>query len=1107
MNMNRFIRILVAWLFCSLSGYSQTYPVQTNVQLVPPYTPYRADYINAGSEKVMVQLLLKDPTVSNYRVKIRLKIEGVGITIATPESFSGPPIVLQGGIPVMLTSFELAPYFNTKNLQFAGLSKADFQRTGRLPEGLYKFTISVSDFNLNKQVASPASAMAWIMLNDPPLINLPVNNHKVTNIMPQFIAFQWTPRHMGSPNSAFSTEYVFKLVEIWPIERNPNDAILSQRPIYETTTQQTQIVYGPGEPQLIPGRTYAWQVTANDTQKRDLFKNQGRSEVFMFQFGDACNTPKNITIVSHGSTYLRASWNSDPVHQNYSLQYREKGQTEWYGQTTISTQTSISSLKPGVTYEYQVQAGCGQISSDYSPILEASTLAENKSQFVCGSPSVPQQITPGEPLLQILGINDVIYYHNYEVRIKEITSASNGVYSGNAIAVIPYLNYARVRVIFTNIRVAQSYKVAGGEMETVWNPDSEWVYGDEGETSDTGGSSPAAGETKDSTSVTLPEDVITISFDEVIDSVYVNDGGDIVIVDQEGGETIHKRETDEETGEVEEIVVVDGGGSSYRVSKDGVVTKEDADGLAASHAEALADIPPDFTDEFTLAFVDYYVEQLAAYLKANPQYEKGPNATDVVKPELEDLPNCLKTRQGDLSYIKAYLVQIKADAAKRSYFVRILQTECAEYVEGLIEAREKRKVKGYENRPIKELFSESDWNIIVHAICEWVIDPAKEYHVTKKLKLLNDNTFSECFERGLDKAMDEFFSAFDLAVQAGWTEMGLCLTEKGSCGSSYMEEFTCGVTNALIQEFDVLSISQGAAQILVSQFKNRFECLIDEGGPVAVFTAETKSEGVYLTSKCVLGVSMTLEEWEALYSKVEGYVSSNWTDPYLHGQATVFVATIAIPFTKLSKAKLITRLSAMKGFSSHTEELTKISKAADEGGDVGKVVDEIHPKIKLVSKYPVEGFREMALTWTGEKAYRFKKADLFYQNNKTGDVYLSQIDDELRAIDFDMPVLDATFKQGEFVYQWVYPKRGTLNEFTMDNVGSYFIKDPTLQPEVIGIPRDNRILRKFKVTKDLEALESTASDVQWRDRDVVYSGGGKQFFRPNAQKFLELVKN
>ncbi|HYG20119.1 MAG TPA: fibronectin type III domain-containing protein, partial [Ohtaekwangia sp.] len=914
----RFIFTIVCCTACLLAS-AQTFPVQSNVQLIPPYSLYLNDYVIAGQEKIYVHLLLRDVTVNDYRVKLRLRIEGAGITIATSQNFSGPPISLQGGLPLTLTSFELEPYFNLRNLDFAGLSKNEFQRTGRLPEGLYKFTLEAFDFNRTKQVAAPASAMAWIVLNDPPFINLPRNNSKVTTIVPQLIAFQWTPRHTGSPNSAFSTEYVFKLVEIWPAERNPNDAMLSQRPIFETTTNLTQIVYGPAEPQLIPGRKYAWQVTARDTQRRDLFKNQGRSEVFSFQFGDACESPENIRAVSQGTSFIRAVWGTDPVHTNYIIRYRQEGQTEWYQTEALSTQVNLQSLKPATAYEYQVQAGCGPLASDYSAIVKTTTLEEDLSQFACGAPSVPVNFIPGEPLLQGLHPGDEIFYHNYKIKVQDITSSSGGSFSGNAIAQIPYLNYAKIRMTFTNLAITQSYKVLRGEVVSVFNPDSDMVYYHEDADIDDG--SPAPGDTNDT--IPVPGDVVTINFDGIIDSVYVNGENEIVIVDDAGAETTYERKVDEETGDRTKTVIVDAGGASYTVSENGAVTEETSlpDNTTGS-TDALASIPPEFAEEFALAFIDHYVDQLSAYLTANPQYEKGPNATDIVKPELEDLPDCLQTRQGDLSYIKRYLVHLKADAEDRPYFTKWLETKCVEYVEGLIKAREQRNIRGNENKPIKDLIGESDWNIIVQALCEFVVGPAKEYHVEKNLSLFNEDKFSECFERGLDKAMEEFFTAFDLAVQAGWIEMGLCLTEKGSCGSSYMQEFTCGAVNALIQELDVLAISQGGAQILISQLKNRFECLINNGGPIGIIAAESMAEEVHLFSKCVLGVNLTLDEWTGLYDTIQSYVSYNWTDPYYHGQATVFVATIAIPITKLSKTKLITRLSALEAFSAHTDDLT-----------------------------------------------------------------------------------------------------------------------------------------------------------------------------------------
>ena len=174
-------------------------------------------------------------------------------------------------------------------------SRSVFTKTGKLPEGVYRFSVEVLSYNRDVPLSNRGSAMAWIILNDPPLLNVPRKDTKIKIIDPTNILFTWTPRHTGSPNSAFSTEYIFRMVEIWPDNRNANDAFLSQPALLEETTSQTQFIYGLEHTSLIPGRKYAWSVQARDIEGKDLFKNHGKSEVFVFQFGDALNPPENIT--------------------------------------------------------------------------------------------------------------------------------------------------------------------------------------------------------------------------------------------------------------------------------------------------------------------------------------------------------------------------------------------------------------------------------------------------------------------------------------------------------------------------------------------------------------------------------------------------------------------------------------------------------------------------------------------------------------------------------------------------------------------------------------------------------------------------------------------
>lgn len=61
------------------------------------------------------------------RVKLRIKIEGVGITIQTKPNYNPPPLTLKGGgIPLFLTGSELYDYFLPQNLDFSGISKTQF---------------------------------------------------------------------------------------------------------------------------------------------------------------------------------------------------------------------------------------------------------------------------------------------------------------------------------------------------------------------------------------------------------------------------------------------------------------------------------------------------------------------------------------------------------------------------------------------------------------------------------------------------------------------------------------------------------------------------------------------------------------------------------------------------------------------------------------------------------------------------------------------------------------------------------------------------------------------------------------------------------------------
>jgi hypothetical protein len=84
-------------LNCQLS-IAQNYPIYVTPMLTPPYSLRLADYITPGSQRLVVQIMVKDLTVSNLPVKLHIKMESAGITVETPVTITTLPVYLNRSI-------------------------------------------------------------------------------------------------------------------------------------------------------------------------------------------------------------------------------------------------------------------------------------------------------------------------------------------------------------------------------------------------------------------------------------------------------------------------------------------------------------------------------------------------------------------------------------------------------------------------------------------------------------------------------------------------------------------------------------------------------------------------------------------------------------------------------------------------------------------------------------------------------------------------------------------------------------------------------------------------------------------------------------------------
>ncbi|MDF1546362.1 MAG: hypothetical protein P1P88_00980 [Bacteroidales bacterium] len=459
----------ITLILLTSTAFAQNFPVQSNVNITPPYSVYLSDYASISSDKLLVTLMLKDVNQSDIQVKLRLTIKGNGIEIRTRADYQPQPLLLQGGAPLLISGTELESYLNPDNLDFSGISKSQFAKNKKLPEGVYQFMAEAVEYRRNVTVSNQGMAVGWLVLNDPPRWTLPMANSLLTATYPQNIFFSWMPMSTASPNSAFTTEYEFTLVELWPDNRAPGDAINSSIPVYQVTTNNTSLVYGPAEPELTPGRKYVCRLRAYDTGKRDLFKNKGYSEILVFTFGQACKPPNTFQHQVLGPEDARVNWTSLPGSTQFILSYAEQNAdgtwSNWYHNETLMPTSNIKGLKPQHTYRYQLKAICGTLESEYSEIKQFGTPAPDTAGVECGKDiSIPK--LDDSPPLATLKVGDIINVGGFEARVIEV-EGSGGSFSGKCVVNVKTFGGVRILSEFENISINESHQVTAGVINSV----------------------------------------------------------------------------------------------------------------------------------------------------------------------------------------------------------------------------------------------------------------------------------------------------------------------------------------------------------------------------------------------------------------------------------------------------------------------------------------------------------------------------------------------------------------------------------------------------------------------------------------------------------------
>ncbi|WP_160112230.1 hypothetical protein [Aquimarina sp. AU58] len=461
------LHLFLGVLLCNIV-YSQQLPVEVTPQLIPPYNFRLSDYEAITTEKLIVNLHLTDINTFNRQVRLKLFIENnAGLSIQSSDVVLGaPPIFLDGGVSLRLSNLDLRPYFSLQNLR--GVTPQQYDTP--LPEGLYRFCFEVYDIKSGQQLSRKSCVAAYLLLNDPPFLNLPKRDEQVVIRNPQNIIFQWTPRHFNATN----VEYEFVLSELWDNGMNPQAAFLASRPIYQTTTYATTLLYGPGETMLLPDKKYGWRVRAivsDGITKSAVFKNDGYSEIFHFTYAGDCVDPQFIMAKGVSPVQEKITWQG-VQHKQYIVEYRKKDveNAVWFGseRPILEEETTIYKLTPGTTYEFRVGGQCQENGPyTYSQIYEFTTQIEDgENTYNCGiTPEI--KIENQNPLPDLVS-GDTFTAGDFPVLVHEV-SGSKGNFTGMGWIKIPYLNDISVGVVFKGIAINTDYELIKGMVETTYD--------------------------------------------------------------------------------------------------------------------------------------------------------------------------------------------------------------------------------------------------------------------------------------------------------------------------------------------------------------------------------------------------------------------------------------------------------------------------------------------------------------------------------------------------------------------------------------------------------------------------------------------------------------
>lgn len=287
--------LLGSWNCKDVNAQSQARATIVGIPQILP-SPYISDFeqnVFAGNYQVQLNITGPGPVDVRFHVRITLNSEVLVDETSLPATFDS-------GMNILSPFSDFVQFESTTREILQDLPGNRFRQafqTGSFPEGNYQVTIDPKIVG-SQMPGIEGIANFMVRYPEPPTLVAPSNDETISETVTTPV-FSWSPV-MGPPG--MTVEYEFLLVEMFD-DQTPADAIVSNREhASSVSVGTTTLPYTASYLPLEEGKTYAWQVTAQDVNGEIPIKNEGRSEIRVFTYGQE-DDEEELTLVEPELTF------------------------------------------------------------------------------------------------------------------------------------------------------------------------------------------------------------------------------------------------------------------------------------------------------------------------------------------------------------------------------------------------------------------------------------------------------------------------------------------------------------------------------------------------------------------------------------------------------------------------------------------------------------------------------------------------------------------------------------------------------------------------------------------------------------------------------------